>query len=315
MRSLTLARALEVQGAQVAFAATPFVSEVLDRFAPDVRREDGDPQAVGAFDAIVFDHFGLGAADHRRFRRDRPAMAIDDLADRPMAVEVLLDAGPERTAADYEGLAPRARLLLGPRWALVRPPFAAARQSALARREAGGEVGRVLVSMGLTDVGGITGRIVQRLLPRTDATLDVVVGPAAPSLEALKRLSRREPRVRLHESLGAEAMAALCAEADLAVGAGGSTTWERCVLGLPAVVVVLAGNQQPGARAVAHAGAAECVDARTSDFEAALDRSFTGLVRSPERRKRMARQASALCDGQGAERAAREFLAVMAGAS
>lgn len=322
MRSLTLARALAARGAEVVFLAPPAARRVLDAFAPpEIGREPSEaetPEAVTAdaagaaarFDAVAFDHFRLDAEAHRAVARGRPALAIDDMADRPMDADLLVDFGPERTAADYAGLIPeRTRLLLGPAFGLVRPEFAALREATLRRRRETTEVRRVLVSLGLTDLNGITGKVVLRLLPRVgQATLDVVLGAGAASLPALERLAAREPRLRLH--VDTPDMAALVAGADLAVGAGGSTTWERCTLGLPSVSVLLAENQEPSGRALARLGAQETVDARADDFEAALDRAFTGLFRSADRRARMASAAAAVCDGRGAERVADAFLEI-----
>lgn len=320
MRALTLSHALQGKGAAVSFAATPFVGTLLDRFGgAGIGRTPapGDDlpafaeaatDAARDFDAVVFDHFRLGAREHYRIAGGRPSLAVDDLADRRLGADMVLDVGPDRTLADYEGLVePDCRLLLGPAYALVRPAFAAGREGALARRRASAAVSRVLVSMGLTDVGGVTAQVVDRLLPRLgEARLDVVLGSGAASLAAMQRLAGRDPRIALH--VETDAMAELCALADLAVGAGGSSTWERCVMGLPALTVLLADNQKPGARALAVAGATEIVDARAPDFEAAFDRAFTGLMRSADRRARMAKAAASLCDGQGDERAASAFL-------
>lgn len=324
MRALTLATALATQGARPAFLAPPFVENLLDRFAPTsvsrIVTASGGPQdlaqaaveAAAGFRAVIFDHFRLGARDHYRIAGGRPSLAIDDLADRRLGVDAVLDAGPDRRPGDYADLVePGARLLLGPSWALVRPDFAAARPSALVRRATTEGVGRVLVSLGLTDVGGITARVVNRLLPRLgEAGLDVVLGRAAPSLGEMERLAARDARVALH--VETNAMAPLCAAADLAVGAGGSSTWERCTVGLPGVTLVLAENQAPGARALAAAGAGEVVDVRADDFEASFDRAFTSLLRSPERRARMGRAAANLCDGGGADRTAAAFLEMAA---
>jgi UDP-2,4-diacetamido-2,4,6-trideoxy-beta-L-altropyranose hydrolase len=261
---------------------------------------------------VVFDHFRLGADDHARLRGEgRVLMAVDDLADRPLDVDLLLDPGPARRPEDYAGLLPPATtILVGGAYALVRREFLSVRDASLARRSGTGEVGRVLVSLGLTDVGGITGTMVNRLLPRLgEARLDVVLGRDAPSLDALQRLALRDPRVSVH--VETTDMAGLCAAADLAVGAGGSSLWERCAVGLPGVLVVLADNQVPGSAAAERAGAVTIADARAADFDAALDRAFTGLMRSPERRGRMVRAAAALCDGLGAERAADALLGLI----
>ena len=300
MRSLTLARALEGRARPV-FSVTDWTAAVIDRFAPGAERTGSGPHDAAA---VVFDSYRLGVTDHLDISRGRPSMAIDDLADRPMGVDLLLDPGPGRTGDDYGGLVDDGtRLLLGPTYALVKPEFAAVRGA-----EKTGE--RVLVSLGLTDVGGVTARVVNRLLPRLgEAGLDVVLGHGAASLPAIERLAERDPRVALH--VDATDMAGLCARATLAVGAGGSSLWERCAAGLPSVVVVLADNQVPQVEAAEAAGACERVDARAADFEAALDRAFTGLVRSPERRARMGKAAAELCDGLGAERAAEALLGLL----
>ena len=324
MRALTLAQTLAERGAAVSFLAPPFVGELLDRFAPAqigrIVTAFGEPEdlsraaveAAAGYRAVVFDHFRLGAREHYRIAGGRPALAVDDLADRRLGVDMVLDVGPDRTAQDYKDLVePGTRLLLGPPWALVRPEFSAARAAALERRAMTKTAGRVLVSLGLTDVGGITGRVVNRVLPRLEeAGLDIVLGRAAPSLGEMQRLAGRDPRVTLH--VETDAMAELCASSDMAIGAGGSSVWERCTVGLPALTLVLAQNQQPGAWALASAGAAEVVDGRAGDFEAAFDRAFTGLLRSPERRARTGRAAADLCDGGGAPRAAEAFLKIVA---
>ena len=93
MRSLSLARALGEHGAECVFLAPPVVAGVLDAFAPDMGREAvasvaaADlPAAVAGlgFDAVVFDHYGLGRADHQFIAQGRPTLVIDDLADRPL---------------------------------------------------------------------------------------------------------------------------------------------------------------------------------------------------------------------------------------
>lgn len=309
MRSLTLARALQAQGATCAFVATPQVDAVLDVFGPDMPRVDAN--AAGAiFDAVVFDHYGLGAADHRRLAADRPVLVIDDLADRPLGADMVLDAEPVRLPAHYAGLTPpHAELLLGPRFAPVRPCFARLRDQAL-RDRASRSPAHVLVSLGLTDVGGVTRRVIDRLAPLAkDLRLDVVVGAAAPSLPALRALD--DPRIVLH--IDAQNMPELIAGADLAVGAGGSSAWERCVLGLPSLCLVLADNQIETAGALEAAGAAIALDVRQPDFEPRLAAAFESLAADPAALLRMSAAAASLCDGQGAPRVAARLLARLQG--
>jgi UDP-2,4-diacetamido-2,4,6-trideoxy-beta-L-altropyranose hydrolase len=289
---------------------------VLDRFdAAGFARTAAAGQALADVEAaaIVFDHYGLAAPEHRAIARGRPALVIDDLADRPLGADLVLDTSPERRPEDYAGkVAETARLLLGPHFALVRPAFASARADGLARRGRDAEAPpHVLVSLGLTDVGGITGRLVARIQSRLrEARMTVVLGSGAPSLDGVRRLAERDPRITV--ALDVQDMAALVADSDLVVGAGGSSTWERATLGAPTLLVVLADNQAPSALALEALGAVERVDARASDVEAAFDRAFTGLLASPDRRARLSRISAGLCDGLGAARVAEALQGLIA---
>jgi UDP-2,4-diacetamido-2,4,6-trideoxy-beta-L-altropyranose hydrolase len=306
MRSLTLALALQAQGATCVFSGPPAMSAMLDAYAPDMARIDTADLAQASFDALVFDHYGLGETDHRTLARGRPVLVVDDLADRPLGADIVVDAGPARRAEDYLGLTPDdARLLLGPGFAAVRPEFAALREPALAWR--GEPVQRILIAMGLTDLDGITARIVERVRPRlNDTGIDIVIGAETPSYPGLLKIARRDPRILLH--VDTPHMARLTAEADIGIGAPGSSTWERCVLGLPSVLVVLAENQRPAARAMAALGAAFVVDISDADFETAFDRALMKLLRDAETRREMAARSAGVCDGLGAGRTAEIFL-------
>ena len=314
MRCLTLAGALAARGAAPVFLASPAVAQVLDAFAPETAREPAtaldaaglaDATTGVAFDAVVFDHYGLARLDHEAVAQGRPTLVVDDLADRPLAADIVLDAGPARTQADYALFAGEAELLLGPGFAPVRPAFAALREQALARR--GAPVARALVALGLTDVGGITAKVVERLRRRSgQVALDVVLGAGAPSLPGLQRVASRDPRLELH--VDSQEMAQLTADADIAIGAAGSTTWERCVLGLPSMLLILAPNQRPAAQAMAGRQAALVVDIQDEGFDALFDRALVRLLTDAPARARLSAASAGICDGLGAPRVAEAFL-------
>ena len=319
LRSLTLATALEGQGANCRFIAPPAVAAILTAFAPSMGQvtaassqagDLADAIAPERFDAVVFDHYGLAESDHRAMGQDKPALVIDDLADRPLGADLVLDSGPARRDVDYNGLiSDDTRLLLGPQYAPVRPEFAALRDQALAWR--GEPVGRVLVSLGLTDLDGITGRVVERLRPKvSDVGIDIVLGADAPSLASLTKIARRDTRILLH--VDTPHMARLTAEADVAIGAAGSSAWERCTLGLPTLMLVVAENQRAAANSLAEREAALVVDADATDFDALFDRALTRLTTDAGLRRQLAAASAAICDGQGAPRVAEAFLKMIA---
>jgi UDP-2,4-diacetamido-2,4,6-trideoxy-beta-L-altropyranose hydrolase len=322
MRSLSLASALTAQGAACRFVSAPAAAAILTAFAADM------PQAGAAstspadlasaakaetFDAIVFDHYGLSEGDHLAMAQGKPVLVIDDLADRPLGADIVLDSGPARRAEDYDGLIPEgARLLLGPQHAPVRPEFAELRETALAWR--GEPVGRVLVSLGLTDLDGITGRVVERLRPKvSEVGIDIVLGAEAPSLASLTKIARRDTRIALH--IDTPHMARLTAEADVAIGAAGSSAWERCTLGLPTLMLVLAENQRAAAQTLAEREAALVVDAGAPDFEAVFDRALVRITTDAALRRQLAAASAELCDGLGGPRVAEVFLKLIAGRS
>ena len=311
MRSVTLAQAMIARGADCVFAERPGVAAVLSAFAPDL----GLTRDATHADAVVFDHYGLEVHDHLSLAQGRPVLVIDDLADRFLGGDMVLDAGPARKEADYRGLtAEGTRLLLGPMYAPVRPEFAAVRDGTLARRQAGGAVHRILVSLGLGDLDGISARVVRRLLPRAGAArIDVVLGEGALSHAWLQQAAAADPRLSIH--VNSNRMAALTAGAEAAIGAGGSSTWERCVLGLPSILLVLAPNQRPAARAMADQGAALVVDTSSPTFEASLDEAVGMLLADAALRARLTEASAKVCDGLGAGRVADAFLRLIAGRS
>jgi spore coat polysaccharide biosynthesis predicted glycosyltransferase SpsG len=182
---------------------------------------------------------------------------------------------------------------------------------ALARRADAPPVRRILVSLGLTDVRGITGRVVDLMLPLVgDAVLEVVLGSGAPSLPRLSELAKTEPRLALH--VDSQDMPRLTLEADLAVGAGGSTSWERCVLALPTLLLVLAANQREASATLAGADAVLALDVADPDFDTAFTAALTRLLADPLLRDRLSAASAAVCDGRGAARVAAHFLDVIA---
>lgn len=260
-------------------------------------------------DWLVVDHYALASSWESALRStcDR-LMVLDDLADRAHDCDLLLDQNAGAAAARYAGrVGPRTRLLAGARFALLRPEFAARRDASLARRGMA-PWRRLLISLGGVDAADTTGRVLAALatarLP-VDATVVVVLGPHAPALAAVRQAAATLPwpaEVRVD----VQDMAELLADADLAIGAAGSSAWERCCLGLPTLLVVAADNQRDGAQALVAAGAAWLLgDAHTAPARLADGLAFAA---QPDNLRHMQRCAAALVDGQGSARVVEEML-------
>jgi len=262
---------------------------------------------------IVVDHYGLDRPWETRVKTafpETPLLCIDDL-DRPHAGDVLVDSTVGKTEAIYRPLVPETcQCLVGSHYALLRPEFALQRPDTLAARDAAYAAGQpahhVLVNMGGADAPDATGWVLDGLAPLAqahDLTLHVLLGAAYPHggrLEA--RRAAIGDRLEVHRNV--RDMATFLSGMDLAIGAAGSSAWERCCLGLPSVVLVIADNQQDVARGLAGSGAA--VDGGV--FDAASDpvewvgTHVVPLLAAPAL-QRLSASARALVDGQGVTRA------------
>ncbi|XSC45914.1 hypothetical protein ACF1BQ_007915 [Bradyrhizobium sp. RDT10] len=127
-----------------------------------------------------------------------------------------------------------------------------------------------------------------------------MIGMSNPHADLISDLCREIPLTELHR--GTDKMAELMKRADLAIGAGGVMSWERCCLALPTIAVHIADNQigaltaLAGSSAVAYLGSASSV---TVDQIAGSIRSMLG---DPARTRAMGEAAWALVDGPGTSR-------------
>lgn len=254
-------------------------------------------------DWLIVDHYALDARWESELRKYcRRLMVIDDLADRGHDCDLLLDQNLGRAAADYAGLAPEGcDILAGPRYALLRPEFAALRSYSLARRAARSRANRILVSMGGVDSSNATGRVLEALEKYDllkEITIEVVMGPTAPWLAEVRAHAARS-RHAIHVHRNVDNMARLMADADVAIGAAGTTSWERCCLGLPTIVLALAENQKPVAQAVTAHGAAIFAGEAGDGPEVAAD-AVRRLCGDPAQLSALGRSAAECVLGDGA---------------
>ena len=338
MRCLTLATALRERGAEVTFISRMHEAHLgaliggqgfgLRRLPP--RAGSGGPDSptdgwLGAtWDAdaeetidalrrsgdvawLVVDHYTI---DHRWEERVRPfaqrLFVIDDLANRAHDCDLLLDQNLVASMGTrYDGLVSRScALMLGPAYAMLQPDFREMRREVRARS---GSIRSILISFGGADADNLTGRALAAFLGlhRADVHVDVVVGTANPWGPSLREQSAGCSNVTIHTAL--PTLAPLMSKVDLAIGAAGSTTWERLCLGLPALVVTQADNQRPIAEAISdHRLARWLGDASTvteEDFAAAM-RELLEQDLAPD----WSRRCLAVVDGRGVDRVAAALL-------
>lgn len=319
-RCVNLARGLRSAGAKVGFLCAHLDAAlrarvegagfaVVDLPASPAAQREATLAALDDAAIAVVDHYGIGEEEEAAFAAQVECLvALEDVPGRRHAAHVLLDQTFGRCAADYRDLvAPGTRLLLGAGYALLRPEYRDRRDVAEVRRR-NADVKNLLVSFGGSNPDGVVVRLVEGLVEahvHKRFEIRVVEGLALDESES----------AHLHALLGeasclpghVENMPELVAWADVAIGAGGVSTWERCTLGLPSILVTVAGNQAQIARNVIEAGAALDGGGTALDPEAIL----AGLERlrsDASFYRRMAARAFGVCDGAGVERACAAIL-------
>jgi len=332
MRCVTLADSLRDGGAEVAFVARAHegnLNALLRKRGFDVVELSVPPSsqqqrthatgpgadwrddaretraAIRALDArpawLVVDHYGL---DHRWEAELRAEAAqilvIDDLADRRHDCSVLLDqnlvAGMATRYADK--VPERCISLLGPRYALLQPIYAELHRGVAPRT---GPVRRICIYFGAADRYGVTQLALRAFLglDMPDIEVDVVIDGAAADLAGAVACAAGHANVRVHARQ--PTLAHLLAGTDLAIGAAGTTSWERLCLGVPSLVITLADNQRPLAAALEARGLIDWLghhdEVNLTDLQNALLRHIAagGDIASSN-------AGRALVDGEGVRR-------------
>ncbi len=337
MRCLTLANALKQRGVR-----TRFVSRHLPAYFRDMLIEKGHELAlldgtqndaaldelaharwlgVGqtqdaadsirvlssdrTLDWLIVDHYALDFRWESMLRRTaNKILVIDDIADRQHDCDVLLD---QNLYADmqtrYTGKVPtHCRLLLGPRYALLGDEFRRLHDQIKPRS---GPVKRVLVFFGGIDADNYTGHAIEALseLDISDLHVDVVIGEQHPVRE---RIEVDCARLGFICHIQTDKMAELMAAADLAIGAGGSASWERCCLGLPTLTLCVADNQHEQITAAA----SECLlyaPELEGELISAIGRHMSALMENGRLRQVLARAGMQAVNGRGALRVIRSL--------
>lgn len=249
---------------------------------------------------LVVDHYGI---DQRWESSLRPfadrILIIDDLADRQHDCDLLVDQNAYADMSTrYDGRIPRnAKALLGPSYAILRPEFRIARKKARIRK---GKPKHIFVFFGGMDSSNYTSPVLRsiRTLALSEIQVDVVIGTTHPARAEIQRICDQSGYACHVQT---EEMAQLLLRADLAIGAGGATSWERCCLGLPSLAYAVASNQEALTRHADHLGLLKAGTAHPHEQEA-LSAEIKGFIHAHEMREGLSRTCMTSVDGKGNQR-------------
>lgn len=313
-RCLALAEALHGRGFEIIFAVTitppPLVALIEQhRYAVHVLHRSVQLDQLEALaqqyhtrticvDTYAADENFFNGLAARRLR----AVCIDDFADFPLAADVVINHNIYAPALHYR-VAPQTRLLLGPRYALLRAQFHETRQ----RKVPPATHANVLVLLGGSDPHNLTLKITQSLLQILPKEIFVhaVVGPATNGLPKLQQLAQAHARLRVYNQ--PRNLPEIMCEATLAVSGAGVTVYELACLGVPALLLVLAENQRQNAEAFARHELAQVLGWHEEVSPESAATAVNALLLDEQKLNTMKTAGQNLVDGRGAERVAEEI--------
>ena len=305
MRCLTLADRLRNDGWDTFFCCSPETRAIIPLLENSGHRVVESPVCeYGATDWLVIDHYDLDIEYEKSCRSHaKQIMVFDDLPTRLHDCDILIDQNLGRVPEDYRGFVPDTAIVAtGTAFALLRPQFADARASGLSQIHSAEFPLRLLVAMGLTDPDNATGFILDALTESSsEITVDIVLGSNAPHLEDVRKRVANLPFDAVVRTDVTD-MAGLLAETDLVIGAAGSGAWERCCLGIPALIVILAENQRRVADALDKQNIAINLGPLDNLKVKEAAQKIHRALQSPEQLASLAHNAARICDGLGAGR-------------
>jgi UDP-2,4-diacetamido-2,4,6-trideoxy-beta-L-altropyranose hydrolase len=316
MRCLTLADELKKQNHQITFICRELLGNLIDlikqkkhqvitlainenfqtedlylSWLGSTQEQDGE-QSIKVMpkntDLLIVDNYALDEKWHKQLRNwTKKIMVIDDLANRQFDCDILLNQNLGSKKQDYKNkVLESCQLLLGCDYALLRPEFNELRAKALAKREDTKTIKNILISMGGSDIDNITYDILQDL--NDDFNIVVVLGSSSPHNEMIKNYAKNK---NIKVIINTDNMAELMLDADLAIGAGGSTSWERCCLGLPTLLYITAENQKEIAQNLAKLGAVQIIKNLKNDIQKIKNEFVLWQI--------MVEKSKNICDGLG----------------
>ena len=316
MRCLALAQAWQDAGGRVAFAMTENTEAVSKRLT----RESCDvlpilPSAGGSEDFrhtialarahncewVVLDGYEFRADYQRGLKAaNLRVLFVDDWGhSEHYAADIVLNQNASATSMLYSNREPQSELLLGPRYAMLRREFSVWRDW---KREIQPVCNRLLVLMGGSDEGNVTGTVIEslRLLALPELETTVVIGAFNPHFAELRdQVVQSGLNIKLLTDVSN--VGELMAGADLAVSAAGSTCLELCFLGLPTLLIDVADNQAAVAKELHQRECAIHIGDAKVTAETISER-IRQVVLAQELRQSLSYRSRQLVDGRGATR-------------
>ena len=227
-------------------------------------------------------------------------IVIDDFLNRSHNCDLFIDQNLHTSKKERNKI--NCKKLLGPKYALLRKEFIKSRKIVKKRS---GKINRILVSFGGSDEKNQTLKVLKAIkkLDKEKINVDVIVGEPNKNKIKIKKICSMLKNSTYYQQT--KNMAKIMNKADLAIGAGGIITWERCCLGLPSIVSIVSKNQEDAVNAVSKKG---CL-INLGRAERLISEDYLNAIKKLDSRKliRMQKKCMELIDGRGTERVAKQI--------
>jgi len=264
-------------------------------------------------DWLIVDHYGLDSVFEKLISKSGFNVGvIDDLANRTHNCKFLIDQTCGRQKIEYIGLVNRdAIIMAGQSYCMLRPEFLTARVKAVKKRSHFASIKNILLNFGSTDPTNITSKIIDVLSHidfKFEVDIVVVVGSNTPYLTLIRKLIA-DYSGNISLIVDANNMSELIYHADLAIGAAGATSWERCALGLPTIIIKTADNQSTVVSRIIGFGVAILHDINVPDQTNELLNHFKYIH---DNYAEMSAKCSSLVHADGVNKVVEEMLGISA---
>jgi UDP-2,4-diacetamido-2,4,6-trideoxy-beta-L-altropyranose hydrolase len=252
-------------------------------------------------DLLIIDHYEIDTKWEKKLRQySKKIMVIDDLNNRNHDCDFFLNQNLGSSEILYQELLPsKCKQFHGPKFALLNPIYSLSKLKLINRL---GKINRTLIYFGGSNDSIKLTEITIEIFSDPELInikLDIVINSDIDGLFDIEKIASKRGLIEIHHDL--PNLAKLMLNADLAIGAGGSTTWERCAMGLPSIIVVSAENQKLSSDNMSSLGAAY-VFYPNKNLKTQIKNSIIKLQKNINIYKNMSNQALSICDGNGAER-------------
>lgn len=260
-------------------------------------------------DLLIVDHYGIDIVWESTIRSvAKKIMVIDDFCNRRHNCDLFLNQNYNVENESYYGLLQDNCIkLLGAKYSMLRPEFRKMRENLQKHNDI---VKRILVLMGGADNQDMTSKVLQaiKMLEINNITVDVVVGAANKYYKKIKSIVSNIHYATCHYDV--ENISELMSKADLSIGAAGSTTWERCCMGLPSIVIAIAENQINIAENLGNDGIVVNLGWYENVEQIDIRDEIENLLNNSSKRMMMSLKAREVVDGRGVERVAEKIFKV-----